>query len=87
MRACRNERYLISYENCGHNVANNPAPECALGEDWGILKRWADPVWDTRRLNCCNCHFATAFFDLYLKGRTDRAALLTPQGEGVWPGF
>ena len=86
-RADRSERYLISYENCGHNVANNPAPECALGEEWGILKRWADPVWDTRRLNCCNCHFATAFFDLYLKGRTDRLALLTPQGEGVWPGF
>lgn len=67
-KAIRSERRFLSFENCGHNVANNPAPACAQSRDWTIAKRWADPVWDTWRLNNANCHFATAFFDLYLKG-------------------
>lgn len=66
-KATASERRFITYENCGHNVANNPAPMEARAESWEIYKRWADPVWDTWRLNNANCHFATAFFDKTLR--------------------
>ena len=71
-KATGSDRTFLTFENCGHNVANNPAPSQAAGRDWTIMKRWADPVWDTRRLNDVNCHFVTAFMDLHLKGMADR---------------
>lgn len=37
--------------------------------------RYGDNVWDSARMNNVNQHFATAFFDLYLKG-ADTAAYL-----------
>ena len=96
-RAANSDRIFISYERCGHNVANNPAPFEALSAPWEICKRWADPVWDTRRLNNLNCHFVTAFFDGILKGDAEKAAYLTvptPCGKDAdgkagtgWPGF
>ena len=67
-KATASERRFITYENCGHNLANNPAPVEARAESWEIYKRWADPVWDTWRLNNANCHFATAFFGETLCG-------------------
>ena len=76
--AVNSRRTLISYIGCGHNVANNPAPACALSEDWSILKRWADPVWDTARLNTLNFHFITAFLSqslLHEDGETYYAGL------------
>ena len=95
--AVNSDRIFISYERCGHNVANNPAPAEALSAPWEIIKRWADPVWDTRRLNDLNCHFVTAFFDSLLKGDAEKAAYLTvptPCGKDAdgkagtgWPGF
>ena len=69
--AVRSDRYLVSYTACGHNVANNPPPACALTADWTLLKRWADPVWDTWRLNNLNAHFVTAFLDAALSGSKD----------------
>ena len=91
------DRVFISYERCGHNVANNPAPLEARSAPWEIYKRWSDPVWDTRRLNDLNCHFATAFLDGILKGDMEKAAYLTvpvPCGKDAdsakgtgWPGF
>ena len=82
--AARSDRYLISYEGCGHNVANNPAPPEAYGESWEIFKRWSDPVWDTVRLNNANCHFLTAFLDLHLRGHAAKAEWLrTPVIRGA----
>ncbi len=75
-RAVHSDRILISYANCGHNVANNPAPPEAYSRPWEIFKRWSDPVWDTIRLNNANCHFLTAFFDVYLKGDKAKAEYL-----------
>ena len=75
-RAVRSDRTLVSYLNCGHNVANNPAPPEAYSHPWEIFKRWSDPVWDTRRLNDANCHFLTAFLDLHLKGDASKADYL-----------
>lgn len=95
--AANSDRFFISYERCGHNVANNPAPLEALSAPWEIIKRWSDPVWDTRRLNDLNCHFVTAFLDSLLKGDAEKAAYLTvptPCGKDAdskagtgWPGF
>ncbi len=95
--ATNSDRIFVSYERCGHNVANNPAPVEALSASWEIIKRWADPVWDTRRLNDLNCHFVTAFFDSLLKGDAEKAKYLTvptPCGKDAdskagtgWPGF
>ncbi len=75
--AVRSDRIFISYERCGHNVANNPAPIQALSASWDICKRWADPVWDTGRLNNLNAHFVTAFLDGILKKDAGKAAYLT----------
>ena len=96
----KSDRILISYECCGHNVANNPAPLLAQAADWEIYKRWADPVWDTWKLNNINCHFVTAFLDSVLKGDASRKKYLeVPVARGReaagnqdnsgtrWPGF
>jgi alpha-beta hydrolase superfamily lysophospholipase len=95
--ADHSDRVFISYERCGHNVANNPAPLLAQSASWEIYKRWADPVWDTWKLNNLNCHFTTAFLDGILKGEAEKAAYLnvpTPFGRDAdskagtaWPGF
>ncbi len=82
-KAGNSDRYLVSYQACGHNVANNPAPACAMGESWEIFKRWADPVWDSRNLNQLNAHFVTAFLDTHLKG-VNRLSFLE---EFPLPGF
>ncbi|MBR4538237.1 MAG: dienelactone hydrolase [Clostridia bacterium] len=95
--ATNSDRIFITYERCGHNVANNPAPLEAKSASWEIYKRWADPVWDTWKINNLNCHFVTAFMDGILKGDAEKAAYLnvpTPCGKDAdsgkgtgWPGF
>ena len=85
--ARNSRRTMISYIGCGHNVANNPAPPCALSADWSILKRWADPVWDTARLNTINLHFITAFLRQSLLGENGEAYYVgLKEGEPL-PGF
>ena len=61
-------RYLLSYENVLHNSAPHPAPAIAESRTWDFSSRWADPSWDTRKLNNINMHFVTAYLDNYLKG-------------------
>ena len=95
--AAHSDRFFVTYERCGHNVANNPAPLEAQSASWEIYKRWADPVWDTWKLNNLNCHFVTAFLDGILKADAEKAAYLnvpTPCGKDAdggkgtgWPGF
>ena len=97
-QCAHSERWLLSLKDLGHNVANNPAPEMAQAAEWDVLHRWADPVWDTWRVNAVTRHFATAFLDWKLKGETDKAEYLrvpvergTAPAEGSftpdWPGF
>lgn len=76
LQARKSDRIFVSYEGCGHNVANNPAPLEAYGQSWEIFKRWSDPVWDTWRLNNANAHFVTAFMDHQLKGESGKADYL-----------
>lgn len=71
--AQNSERYLLVFEGARHNVAPNPPPAAAT--EYGQFMRYGDNVWDSNRMNNINQHFATAFFDLYLKG-ADTAAYL-----------
>ena len=81
------DRTLVSYRDCGHNVANNPAPPAAYARPWEIFKRWSDPVWDTWRLNNANAHFLTAFMDLHLREDKPKAEYLQPTDKGPLKGF
>ena len=63
------DRYLLTYLNARHNVAPNPPPAEALKEGLHIDEylRYADSVWDQRRMNNINQHFVTAFLGIHLK--------------------
>ncbi|THF88902.1 dienelactone hydrolase [Deinococcus sp. KSM4-11] len=90
------ERVLIVYQNARHNVAPNAMPSTlASGVGHDDFMRFAEPAWDTTRLNNLNQHFITAFLDGHLRGRADAAAYLdvpTPRSNDAgpnrpWPGF
>lgn len=67
------ERYLLTFEDAGHNAA---APIPAPSESWAVSEKlgrapfdhYADPVWDTVRMNNIAQHFVTAFLGKHLKG-------------------
>lgn len=87
--AVNSDRYLLTYKNAGHNAgAPYPVPQEILdsGNPNGA-SHYTDPVWDNVRMNNIMDHFATAWFDLHLKGMQDRAAYLelVPDGaDGVY---
>ncbi|WP_299687524.1 alpha/beta fold hydrolase [uncultured Tateyamaria sp.] len=71
------ERHLLTFVYANHNAAAPiPAPEeawtPAQGLDFVPFDHYADPVWDTVRMNNIAQHFATAFFDLHLKADASR---------------
>ena len=78
------ERYMLVYENARHNVAPNPPPVDAPNLD--EYSRYAEFVWDARRINNINQHFVTAFLDKTLKGKkTGKYLELIPNSnDGVW---
>lgn len=72
------DRYLLTFVNAGHNAA---APHQAPAETLDATGRaivgftqHADPVWDSVRMNNILQHFATAYFDRYLKGDEGKRA-------------
>lgn len=75
------ERHLLTFENANHNAA---APIPAPKESWIPVEEldfvpfehYADPVWDTTRMNNIAQHFATAFFELHLKDDLDKRPYL-----------
>ncbi|MFK7745541.1 MAG: alpha/beta hydrolase family protein [Roseobacter sp.] len=75
------ERHLLTFENANHNAA---APMPAPKESWQPsdtldfvpFEHYADPVWDSVRMNNIAQHFATAFLDIHLKAQTSRRAFL-----------
>ena len=81
------DRYLLTFIDANHNAgAPIPAPIELLGNNegpWPAYMHYADPVWDTVRMNNILDHFATAFFDVYLKGERDKQAYLdlVPNGK------
>jgi predicted dienelactone hydrolase len=74
-------RHLLTFEAANHNAA---APIPAPAESWQPsdaldfipFEHYADPVWDTLRMNNIAQHFATAFLDLHVKGDRDMATYL-----------
>ena len=77
--ALNSERYLLTYDKAGHNVAPNPPPVEAVRQT--DYDHYADPVWDERRINNVNQHMLTAFLGVYLRGDNDLRAYLTPPAE------
>jgi predicted dienelactone hydrolase len=80
------ERYLLTFEDANHNAA---APIPAPLEVWDdeTFGHYADPVWDTVRMNNIAQHFATAFFDLHLKEDASvrpYLELVENAADGVW---
>ncbi|NBC05164.1 MAG: dienelactone hydrolase [Bacteroidetes bacterium] len=90
--AVNSERYLLTYQNARHNVAPNPPPKESMEPGLHIDEylRYADSVWDMRRINNINQHFVTAFLDLYIKKNDRYASYINVERieEGQeWPGF
>ncbi|EKE44918.1 hypothetical protein OCGS_0953 [Oceaniovalibus guishaninsula JLT2003] len=85
-------RHLLTFDDANHNAAAPmPAPDEAWqiqpGADKATFDHYADPVWDSVRMNNIAQHFATAFLDLHLKGMDDRQDYLTlteDAGGGLW---
>lgn len=90
--AINSERYLLTYIDARHNVAPNPPPAESFNTDLPIDEylRYADSVWDMRRINNINQHFVTAFLGYYLKDKQDYKAFLEVNEnseKNEWPGF
>ncbi len=81
-------RHLLTFDGAGHNAG---APIPAPAESWtpvaegngATFDHYADPVWDTVRMNNISAHFVTAFLDLHLRGDREKAAYLdlVPEAE------
>lgn len=87
--AINSERYLLTFKNAGHNAgAPYPLPsEISSNEDKTGASHYTDPVWDTVRMNNIMDHFATAYFNHYLKGDQQSQSYLdvVPDGaDGVY---
>ncbi|WP_291429810.1 dienelactone hydrolase [Deinococcus sp.] len=73
--AVNTERYMLVYQNAQHNVAPNPAPAESYAS-FSDFMHYAEPAWDSARLNNINQHFVTAFLNLKLKGDQSAAEYL-----------
>jgi len=86
------ERALLTYENAGHNAgAPMPAPAEAFRFDddlgFNVSEHYADPVWDTVRMNNIAQHFVTAWLGQHLKGQAQMGGyldLVANANDGVW---
>jgi predicted dienelactone hydrolase len=78
-------RYLLTFLQANHNAAAPfPAPaEVIAASASPAFAHYADPVWDTARMNNILQHFATAHFDRYLKDDAAKASYfdLVPRGK------
>jgi predicted dienelactone hydrolase len=89
------DRYLLTYVGGRHNPAPNP-PSPAAWSNFDDFMAYAEPVWDSRRINNINQHFVTAFLGIQLKGEPLQAYLDLPPlaadgtikpDPGLWKGF
>jgi hypothetical protein len=88
--AINSDRYLLTYLNARHNVAPNPPPVESLqpGLHLDEYLRYADSVWDLRRINNINQHFVTAFLGVHLKQMDSYKSFLEiAEPTKEWPGF
>lgn len=90
--AVNSDRYLLTYVNARHNVAPNPPPKESFQPGLHIDEylRYADSVWDMRRINNINQHFVTAFLGIHLKDDASMSSYLDVvenADEEEWKGF
>lgn len=86
------DRHLLTFDNAGHNAAAPipaPAESYAVSETlgWAPFEHYADPVWDTVRMNDIAQHFILAYLDLEVRGMNQRAPfldLIENANDGVW---
>ena len=83
--AVNSDRYLLTYKNAGHNAgAPYPVPVEILESESGIgASHYTDPVWDNTRMNNIMDHFATAYFDHYLKQKEGSVSYLEVVPDGA----
>lgn len=83
------DRALLTFEGGSHNtVAPIPVPQEAFAA--GVSDHYTDAVWDTVFMNDVGQHFATAWFDVELKGEAGKTAYLDLSrrgADGDWFGF
>ena len=75
-QAVRADRYLLVFQNGGHNIGMNGASPGMRNRLWD-LDWFEDPVWSKARTAAIQQHVITAFLDLQVKGDASRAAYLT----------
>lgn len=87
------DAWLLTFHNANHNAAAPmPAPVESWKKSeklgWAPFDHYADPVWDTVRMNNIAQHFVTAFLDRYLKDEQAMDAylvgLVPEASDGVW---
>ena len=81
-------RYFLIFQNAGHALGLDAAPDGALRRLWDF--QWfEDPVWRKDRILGISQHLITAFLDRYAKGDDSRAAYLDTDVvsgvDGAWP--
>ena len=83
--AVNSDRYLLTFKNAGHNAgAPYPLPVEILRSESGLgAEHYTDPVWDNTRMNNIADHFATAYFDHYLKQVEGRLSYLDVLPDGA----
>jgi predicted dienelactone hydrolase len=89
-QAVNADRYLLTYVNANHNAGAPIPPPAETYAYSDALKsypftHYADAVWDNTRMNNILDHFATAYFDLYLKGEQDKLAYFGSDWKGFKP--
>jgi predicted dienelactone hydrolase len=92
LEATNADRYLLTFVHAGHNAAAPiPAPfEVYLSGASSMsspFNHYADPVWDTTRMNNILQHFVTVFFGLYLRGEQDKKSYLELMPSGKDAGY
>ena len=75
-QAIHADRYLLVFQNGGHNIGMNGAASTMRNRLWD-LDWFEDPVWSKARTAAIQQHVITAFLDLNVKGDQSRAAFLT----------
>jgi predicted dienelactone hydrolase len=91
-QAVNADRHLLTFVNANHNAgAPIPAPTETYAYSEALksfpFAHYADAVWDTTRMNNILDHFATAYFDVHLKGEVDKKAYIDPAPTAPWKGF
>jgi len=87
-QAARADRYLLVFQNGGHNIGMNGAPDQMRSQIWD--QDWfEDPVWSKARTAAIQQHMITAFLDYWVKGDASRLTYLstdTPFSNATkWP--